>query len=98
MRILRGLQHQLIALQNVDETGIRVHNGCSKIYDSPQYSPQRTGGSHPAPDFVQEIQWRVLMLFAENLSRALSGFPDKQTHFRASGLQVSVQSHGSQAL
>src|SRR6266852_7061813 len=98
MRILRGLQHQLVALQNVDETGIRVHNCYSKIYDSPQHSPQRTGGSHPAPDFVQEIQWRVLVLLAENLSGALGGFPDQQTHFGASGLQVSVQSHGSQTL
>ncbi|MGA7423591.1 MAG: hypothetical protein WBW77_12965, partial [Candidatus Sulfotelmatobacter sp.] len=55
MGILRSAQNQLIALQNINEAGVALHQGGSKIDHAGQYFVEAVRRRQPDTNLVQQI-------------------------------------------
>ena len=55
MRILRGSQNQILALQNIDQAGIALHQRRSKIDHTSQYIVKAIRRRQPIANLVQQI-------------------------------------------
>jgi hypothetical protein len=60
VRILRSLQHEVIAFTNVDETGIATDDRGGKFYDSFQILVQRIFGRQAAVYVMKKINIDVI--------------------------------------
>ena len=55
MRIFRRAQHQLIAFEHINKTGIALDQSTGKVHNAIQHRVQRIGCRHAAANFVQKI-------------------------------------------
>src|SRR5713101_7115247 len=59
MRILGGAQHQFVALQHVEQTGVAAYNRGDKFHNPLQYMRQRFGCGAATANLMQEINFGV---------------------------------------
>ena len=58
-RLLGRAQHELIALEHVDQAGVALHDAGDHVHHTAQHRLQRFGSGEPAADLVQEADLRV---------------------------------------
>lgn len=59
VRIFRGAQDELVTIEDVDKTGITLHQLGRKIDNVREHLMEGIGGRHAAADFMQDLKIKV---------------------------------------